>query len=106
METITPEQLHEKINNGDESPVLLDVREEWEFEICNIEGSRHVPMNQVVGAMESLDKDAETVVICHHGMRSQQVAQYLESQGFNRIANLDGGIDAWARTVDPDMEQY
>ena len=106
METITPEALHEKLKNGDGSPLLLDVREEWEYEICNIEGSKHVPMSQVVGAMAALDKDTETVVICHHGMRSQQVAQYLESQGFSRISNLEGGIDAWAKTVDPDMEQY
>lgn len=105
METISPETLNNKLGNG-ESPVLLDVREEWEFEICNIEGSMHVPMSQVVSNMESLDKDAETVVICHHGTRSQQVAQYLESQGFSRIANLEGGIDAWAKSVDPDMEQY
>jgi len=105
MESISPETLNEKLSNG-ESPVLLDVREEWEFEICNIEGSRHIPMSQVVSAMESLDKDTETVVICHHGSRSQQVAQYLESLGFSRIANLKGGIDAWAKNIDPGMEQY
>lgn len=105
METISPETLHNKLKNG-ESPVLLDVREQWEFDICRIEGATLLPMNQVLGAMASMDKEAETVVICHHGTRSQQVAQYLESQGFSRVANLDGGIDAWARNIDPDMEQY
>jgi len=105
MESITPETLKQKLDNG-ESPVLLDVREEWEHEICSIDGSRHIPMSQVLGTMDTLDKDAEIVVICHHGTRSAQVAQYLESQGFGRIANLDGGIDAWAKTVDPEMEQY
>lgn len=105
MKTLSPESLHEKLNNAAQ-PLLIDVREDWEFETCHIEGSRHLPMSQIVAAMDTLDKEAETVVICHHGTRSQQVAQYLESQGFNNIYNLDGGIDAWARMVDPDMAQY
>lgn len=106
MQTITPEELQQKLNKGEQAPVLIDVREDWEFQICHIEGSQHLPMSQVAGAMDSLDKEAETIVICHHGTRSQQVAQFLSSQGFNRIYNLAGGIDAWAKKVDPDMEQY
>lgn len=106
MQAISPEQLQEKLNQDNDTPVLLDVREDWEFETCHIEGSKHVPMNQVVGVMDTLDKDVETVVICHHGVRSHQVAQYLASQGFSNIHNLEGGIDAWAKKVDPDMEQY
>lgn len=106
MQTITPEELQEKLQNEVDTPVLIDVREDWEYQTCHIEGSRLLPMSQVAAAMGSLDKDAETVVICHHGMRSQQVAQYLSSQGFSRIYNLEGGIDAWAKKVDPEMEQY
>lgn len=105
MNSLTPENLQEKLNDGTQ-PILIDVREDWEFETCHIEGSRHLPMSQVVAAMDTLDKEAETVVICHHGTRSQQVAQYLESQGFKNIHNLEGGIDAWAKTIDPDMAQY
>lgn len=105
MQTISPETLKQRLDNGDPL-VLIDVREDWEYQTCHIEGSRHVPMSQVMGQLDSLDKAAETVFICHHGMRSQQVAQYLETQGFSRVYNLEGGIDQWAKTVDPDMEQY
>lgn len=106
MQKITPEQLQERLQQDGPAPVLLDVREDWEFERCHIDNSVHIPMNQIAGEYDQLDEDTETVVICHHGMRSLQVAQYLEAQGFSNIANLDGGIDAWAKTVDPDMEQY
>lgn len=105
MQTLTPESLQAKLNSNTET-VLIDVREDWEYELCHIEGSRHLPMNQVAATMGTLDKEAETVVICHHGIRSQQVAQYLESQGFKNIYNLGGGIDTWAKTIDPDMAQY
>jgi rhodanese-related sulfurtransferase len=106
MQSLTPEQLKERLEQADDSPVLLDVREDWEYQRCHIDGSRHLPMSEIVANMDSLDKNVETVVICHHGIRSQQVAQYLHSQGFRKIYNLDGGIEAWADTVDPDMEKY
>lgn len=106
MQSLTPEQLKERMAQSDNPPVLIDVREDWEFEICHIDGSRHLPMSQVVANMDSLDKDAETVVICHHGIRSQQVAQYLHGQGFSNIYNLDGGIEAWADNIEPDMKKY
>ncbi len=85
---------------------LLDVREEWEFSICQIEGSRNVPMAQIPAAVQDLDPTTATVVICHHGMRSAQVADYLERCGFETVINLEGGIDAWAREIDPNMPTY
>jgi rhodanese-related sulfurtransferase len=106
MQSLTPEQLKERLEQTGSTPILIDVREGWEYEICHIDGSRHLPMSEIVANMDSLDKDAETVVICHHGIRSQQVAQYLHSQGFMNIYNLDGGIEAWAESVDPDMDKY
>ncbi len=105
MLAITPEQLQEKLSTG-EKPVLLDVREEWEYEICNIDGSIHISMGQINQMLEELSPDNETIVICHHGMRSFQVGAFLESNGFKHIVNLEGGIDAWARTVEPEMAQY
>ena len=105
MQTITAEQLKSRLNAG-EKPVLLDVREDWEYKICNIDGSINISMSNVNQMLDTLVPTDETVVICHHGMRSFQVGSYLENNGFSNIVNLEGGIDAWAKTVDPDMEQY
>ncbi len=87
-------------------PFLLDVREPWEFEKCHLAGSELVPMRQIPMAAEDLDPEKETVVICHHGIRSRQVAFYLEQQGFKNVINLEGGVEAWAQDVDPTMNQY
>lgn len=105
MLTITPAKLKERLEAGDK-PLLLDVREDWEYEICSIDGSINISMGNVNQMLEQLAPDNETVVICHHGMRSFQVGSYLENSGFSRIVNLEGGIDAWASTVDPDMDRY
>ena len=87
-------------------PVLLDVREAWEFERCSIPGSLHVPMREVPARAAEIEADREVVVICHHGGRSMQVGLFLERQGYNKVYNLSGGVDAWARTVDPSMPVY
>lgn len=87
-------------------PVLLDVREPWEFETCKLADALLVPMATIPSRMQELDPEAETVVICHHGGRSMQVAAYLERHGFGKLHNLAGGMDAWARTVDPSMATY
>ena len=105
MLTITPEQLKSRLDAGD-NPLLLDVREDWEYEICRIDGSVNISMANVNQMLEQLSPENETVVICHHGMRSFQIGSFLENNGFNHIVNLEGGIDAWARTVDPNMDRY
>ena len=87
-------------------PLLLDVREPWEFETCSIADSRHVPMREIPARLGEVDPQAEVVVICHHGSRSLQVAQFLARQGYGRVHNLSGGVDAWARSVDPAMPVY
>lgn len=87
-------------------PALLDVREPWEFDICQIDGSVNLPMGQIPDSIDQLDHLKETVVICHHGVRSLQVIQYLSQQGYTNLVNLDGGIDAWARQLDIDMAVY
>ncbi len=93
-------------DSGRARPLLLDVREAWEFELCHVDGSRHLPMQQVPAGCQTLDPQRDIVVICHHGVRSQQVAIFLESRGFAAVHNLTGGIDAWAATVDPAMRRY
>lgn len=97
-------QLKDLINSG--TPLLLDVREPHEFEICQIQGSINIPMNQVPSHLMGFELDQDIVAICHHGIRSAAVADFLESRGFTRVSNLTGGIDAWAREQDPEMSRY
>ena len=87
-------------------PLLLDVREPWEFQTCRIADSRLLPMQEIPARLGEVDPQAEVVVICHHGGRSRQVAQFLARQGYARVHNLAGGVDAWARSVDPAMPVY
>lgn len=106
MKQLLPKQLAARLRDGDEAPLLLDVREPWEFGICRIEGARSLPMRQIPGSLPDLDRERDLVVICHHGIRSQQVVAYLMHQGFNNAINLVGGVAAWARDVDPGMPTY
>ena len=91
---------------GQDKPLLLDVREPWEWETARIEGSQHIPMREVPARLAELDPDREVVAVCHHGGRSQQVAMFLEKNGFSKVHNLQGGVDAWSRTVDPAVPLY
>lgn len=86
--------------------MLLDVREPWEFDICHIDGSINLPMAQIPQNAARFQDVAEIVVICHHGIRSQHVIQFMQQQNSNELINLDGGVDAWARDVDADMPVY
>ncbi len=88
------------------SPLLLDVREPWEFETCKIEGATLIPMQTIPARIEELDDEAEIVCICHHGARSMQVAAFLERHGFTSVTNLTGGVHAWAVQVDSAMPKY
>ena len=99
-------ELANHLAEGDKSPVLLDVREPWEFAIGHLAHARLLPMGQIPHALDSLDPNEEIVVICHHGVRSRQVAQFLLSRGFKRVINLDDGIDGWSRDVDPSVPRY
>jgi rhodanese-related sulfurtransferase len=93
-------------DKGRETPLLLDVREPWEHEKARIAGSQLVPMGQIPARLAEIDEDKEVVAICHHGGRSMQVATYLEKNGFSKVHNLAGGIDAWSRLVDPSIPLY
>jgi rhodanese-related sulfurtransferase len=107
MQQMTPAQLSAWLDDPvRERPLLLDVREPAEHAVCQIAGSTLMPMNSVPGRLAELDPQRETVVICHHGGRSMQVAMFLERQGFQRVMNLAGGVDGWAAQVDPAMARY
>ena len=105
MQTILPEELKKRLDAG-EKPILLDVREPWEFSICKIEGSVNISMSEPEKLISELNANDEIIAICHHGMRSFQACNYLENNGFNKVLNLDGGIDSWAKIIDTDMAQY
>jgi len=94
------------LRDGEDPPVLLDVREAEEWDICRIEGARWIPMGELAVRHVELDPDRPTVVVCHHGVRSSHVALALERLGFERVYNLSGGVDRWAREVDPSMARY
>jgi rhodanese-related sulfurtransferase len=87
-------------------PLLLDVREDNERAIGAIPHSVHIPMSQIQRRLSELDERRETVVYCHHGVRSQRVGEFLRASGFSRVASLDGGIDAWSVEVDPTVPRY
>lgn len=107
MNQIRPRQLAEWMaDNSRAKPLLLDVREAQELEICRIDGSRHLPMHLVSVQHADLPRDRDIVVICHHGGRSMQVAMFLEGRGFGAVHNLSGGVEAWATEVDPAMRRY
>lgn len=86
--------------------VLIDVREPWEFSLARIDGAVLMPIGQIEAWATTLDRDAAYVLMCHHGIRSRVACQMLGAMGFRDVTNLDGGIDAWAYSVDPRTPRY
>ncbi len=101
-----PKQLKDHLEQAAKKPVLLDVREPWEYERCHIENSKLVPMREVPSTLQDLDPDEEIVVICHHGIRSRAVANYLTQNDYSNVINLSTGLDGWARDIDTSMPIY
>ena len=107
MQHVTAPELAARLADpAQEQPLLLDVRENWEFATCHIAGSTQIPMHLVPIRAGELEDDREIVCICHHGARSMQVAAFLERNGFSNVTNLTGGVHAWAMQVDPSMPKY
>jgi adenylyltransferase/sulfurtransferase len=102
---ISPEELRERLERGD-SLELIDVREPEEYEIARIEGARLLPLSRFPEWASQLDPEAELVFMCHHGIRSAQVCHYLAREGFKKLYNLSGGIDAWSWEVDRSVPRY
>jgi len=91
---ITVKELKRRIDTG-EDVYILDVREPWEQKIAQI-GGKLIPQNEVPQRLAEIDREREVIVHCHHGVRSQRVAEILQQAGFPRVANLAGGIGAWS----------
>jgi len=102
---ITAPQLQQRLARGD-AIILLDVRELEEVAVARLPNVVHIPMGDIPGRIHELDPDAETVVICHHGIRSANVAQFLAHHDFTCVLNLSGGVDAWSLLVDPTVPRY
>lgn len=105
IKKLTALELKAKIQQGEQF-LLLDVREPNEFNFVNIQGSLLIPTRSIPQRIGELNRDQDIVVLCHHGMRSQQVAEYLVTNGFSKVFNLVGGIDAWAIECDSTMPRY
>lgn len=107
MQHMTAAELAQLLQDAAQpQPLLLDVREGWEFDTCHIPGAQLIPMNAIPARYMELDPDQPIVCICHHGGRSMQVAHFLERNGFSQVINLSGGVHAWAQQVDPSMPTY
>jgi rhodanese-related sulfurtransferase len=105
MSEISPQELKSRLD-GREAPLLLDVRQDWETKLCRLPNAVHIPIEEIELRVDELNREDDIVVYCHAGVRSAAVAEYLRSLGFKRIRNLSGGLDLWARTIDPSMRRY
>ena len=102
---LSPAELKQRLAER-EPLVLLDVRQDWETRLCRLENAVHIPIEEIEGRTDELNPEDDIVVYCHQGVRSAAVAEYLRSLGFTRVQNLAGGLDLWARTVEPGMRRY
>ncbi|WP_455242072.1 rhodanese-like domain-containing protein [Petrachloros mirabilis] len=103
--TINPTELKSRLDKG-EKLVLLDVREQWEYDLAKLNGSTLIPLGTLPQSLNKLDRDSEIICICHHGMRSADATNFLLQQGFPNVKNLVGGIDAWSAQVDRTVQRY
>ena len=90
----------------DNEVTLVDVREQWEFDICQIKGAILIPLGEIAKSYLNLNKNSKIALYCHSGIRSMHAADFLLSKGFQSLFNLQGGIDAWAQEIDTTIERY
>ncbi len=100
-----PAVLASRLAAGDDLQ-LIDVREEWEWELVRLEGAALLPLAGFARAASELDRSRELVLYCHHGVRSRTAANYLSGLGFRRLWNLSGGIERYAIEADPTLPRY
>lgn len=104
-EDISPTEFRAQSDTGQKWQ-LLDVREDWEIEIAAVPGSIRIPMAEIPSRQSELDASVPVAVLCHSGVRSARVAGFLMHNGFSRVVNIAGGIDAWALEVDDSLPRY
>lgn len=101
-------QQTKELLDGEDPPILIDCREQHEYDFCRIEGAILVPLSDFSGRAEMLFKDTDQVAIiyCHHGVRSLHATEYLHQQGFIKTLSMQGGIDVWSEQIDNTVERY
>jgi rhodanese-related sulfurtransferase len=99
-------QTAQRLADDADNTVLLDVREPQELAIAKVAGAVHIPMGEIPTRLAELDPDKTIICMCHGGMRSAQVAGFLAAQGYAKVINLAGGINAWSQLVDPEVPTY
>ena len=104
LKSINTQELNDLFSKKSDF-TLLDVRENEELQIAQVKPHNHIPMGQIPERIDEHDKDDSYIVMCHSGMRSARVCQYLEGQGYN-VKNLNGGIDSWSVNIDPTVPRY
>lgn len=104
LKTFTPLQAVKVLK--EDNVRLIDVRENWEYTVARIEGSELMPMSNFNKHIKSLKQEDRLIIYCHHGVRSLNVCTFLVDNGYNNVANLEGGIDAWSHDVDPSVPIY
>ena len=102
---ITPADVKARLDRG-EKVHLVDVREAWEYDLCRIEGAKHVPLGSLAASLQTLPDVDEVICYCHHGMRSLDAATWLRFQGIERAKSLAGGIERWSLDVVPNLPRY
>ena len=102
---ISPELVNEMILAG-ERLILLDIRDDWEWEKAHLETALHIPFAELPDRLDELETSQEIIVYCHHGDRSIDACLILWEHGFRKVRNLTGGIEAWSELVDPSIPRY
>jgi|TARA_B100001750_G_C15506024_1_gene600384 rhodanese-related sulfurtransferase len=106
MKEKNPSEIKAMLDDLTQKTLILDVREYWEYDICHIDGSLNIPMGQIINRLNEIEKDKTLIVVCHHGIRSRAVGEYLSNNGFLEVLNLTGGIDRWSKEIDEGMPRY
>ncbi len=102
---IDPREVKQRLDRGDKV-LLVDVREPWEHQICQIEGARLIPLGTIPANLALFEEAEEVVLYCHHGMRSLDAAAWLRAQGVAGARSLSGGIERWATEIDSSVPRY
>jgi rhodanese-related sulfurtransferase len=105
VQNITPTELSARLDSG-EDMLIVDIREHWELQINGLKGAVHIPLGDFPAALRAIPEDKPVVIICHTGRRSAYLVDWLDMQGYTNVLNLAGGLDRWAREVDPSLPRY
>jgi len=103
---ISPELVREMIEAAEDQVILLDVRDDWEWEVAHLEGAIHMPLDELGLRLQELDPHQEIIAYCHVGERSVDACLLLWENGFRKVRSMTGGIEAWSELVDPTVPRY